>query len=126
MEILEEYREKLEKWFAFRENVELVKSISQVTTEDAFKRLEKPVSRALGRENGDREIYASIETAVDKAVEKLLFGLRDTLPRQDWKNMSRCPEGISSARYVKDRKGKEERKTWIIFSYSREQRREGF
>ena len=85
MEILEEYREKLEKWFAFRENVELVKSISQVTTEDAFKRLEKPVSRALGRENGDREIYASIETAVDKAVEKLLFGLRDTLPRQDWK-----------------------------------------
>ena len=85
MEILEDYREELERWFAFREHIDLVKNISQVTTEDACKRMEKSVSQVLGEELQRAEIYPAIETAVDKAVEKLLFGLRDTLPQQEWK-----------------------------------------
>ena len=85
MEILEDYREELERWFAFREHIDLVKNISQVTTEDACKRMEKSVSQVLGEELQMAEIYPAIETAVDKAVEKLLFGLRHTLPQQEWK-----------------------------------------
>ena len=68
MEILETYREELERWFSFRERVPSVKRISHMTAEDACKRMEK----------------LSPDEAVDNAVEKLLFGLRDTLPPEQW------------------------------------------
>lgn len=86
MEILEEYRENLEKWFAFRKHIDLVKTISRVTTDDARKRMEKTVNEAVGREERRADIYRPIETAVDKAVAKLLFGLRDTLPKSQWES----------------------------------------
>ncbi|MCQ4636377.1 glutamyl-tRNA reductase [Anaerovorax odorimutans] len=70
MEILEEYKKELERWFSFRQHVDTVKHLSAVTAEDACKRMEK----------------LSAEEAVDHAVEKLLFGLRDTLPEELWES----------------------------------------
>ncbi len=72
MEILETYREELERWFAFREHIDQVKTISQMTADDACKRMEK---------NKDHEVFY---LAAEKAVEKLLFGLRETLPSKEW------------------------------------------
>lgn len=74
MEILEQYQEKLERWFAFREHVDTVKAISETVAEDACKRMDIQ----------DDNILPEMEGAADRAVRKLLFGLRDTLPQQEW------------------------------------------
>lgn len=106
MEILEVYQEELERWFAFREHIDVVKQISQVTTEDACKRMEKPVSQILHGDPREAELYPSIELAVDKAVEKLLFGLRDTLPRQEWQRCLAALEKSSRRDTLKTGKAK--------------------
>lgn len=72
MEILHMYERDLEKWFAFREHIEQVKSLSETTARDVCQR--------LGREH-DLE---QVQGAAFRAVEKLLFGLRDTLSQDQW------------------------------------------
>lgn len=84
IKILEEYRESLERWFAFRPHVDTVKEISKMAGEDAFKRMEKPLHLAEYEGMPKGALYEHIETAVEKSVEKMLFGLRDTLPQQQW------------------------------------------
>lgn len=74
MNILDDYQQELEKWFAFREHIDQVKSISDITARDACKRLEK---------DGEHDIF-QVQGAACRAVEKLLFGIRDTLPQAQW------------------------------------------
>lgn len=83
MEILQGYEDELERWFAFRQHVGLIKEISFLTTNDIGKRIDKQISQLCDADCGG-QIKETIETASEKAVEKLLFGLRDTLDRRQW------------------------------------------
>ncbi|MGN0710438.1 MAG: glutamyl-tRNA reductase [Anaerovoracaceae bacterium] len=76
LEILEKYRKELEVWFDFRKHIDTVKEIAAITADDACKRMEKQ----------EEEKLQEVEAAVDKAVKKLLFGLRDTLPKEEWQD----------------------------------------
>lgn len=84
MEILDEYQQELERWFAFRKHIDTVKEISGMAGEDACRRMGKPLHQARTQGASETELCGSIETAVEKSVEKMLFGLRDTLPQQQW------------------------------------------
>ncbi|MCB6993592.1 glutamyl-tRNA reductase [bacterium 210820-DFI.6.37] len=86
MEILEEYQQDLERWFAFRKHINTVKEISGMAGEDACKRMEKPLHQAERQGAFETDLCESIETAVEKSVEKMLFGLRDTLPPHQWQS----------------------------------------
>lgn len=99
MEILENYRKELEIWFAFREHIDTVKDISAVTAEDACKRMDKEAA----------EMLPSMEVAVNKAVEKLLFGIRDTLPQEDWQKCLMALKESSMRDTLKTGKGKRKR-----------------
>ena len=90
MEILEDYEDELERWFAFRRHVERVKQISAVTVQDACKRMEK----------------LTAAEAMDHAVEKLLFGLRDTLPEELWERCFTALEQSSQRDTLKTGKGR--------------------
>ena len=90
MEILEDYEDELERWFAFRRHVERVKQISAVTVQDACKRMEK----------------LTAAEAMDHAVEKLLFGLRDTLPEELWERCFTALEQSSQRDTLQTGKGR--------------------
>lgn len=70
LRILGTYELDLEQWFEFREHIETVKRISSLVTEDAGKR---------SVDDSD------LPDATRRAVEKMLFGLKETLPREQWK-----------------------------------------
>lgn len=73
--ILKEYEEKLERWFRFREHTEQVKHIAALTGEDAGRRMPRQTPASL---------RSHTESSTEKAVRKILFGLRETLPQEHW------------------------------------------
>lgn len=106
MEILETYLEELERWFSFREHIDTVKRISAMTADDAYKRMEKSIIVMMQEETGEIQLQESIGTAVDKAVEKLLFGLRDTLPQDHWETCLTALEKSAARDTLKTGKAK--------------------
>ncbi len=76
-QILESYKKELERWFAFRRYAESIRKLAEKTAEDACKRIGKSLIEKEG---------ANTQGAVCRAVEKLLFGLRDTLPEESWED----------------------------------------
>ena len=84
LEILSEYQEELYSWFAFRNHVDTIKHISKLTKKDTVKRAESGLKHLKSDQKMRHDIQSSIDFASERAVEKLLFGLRDTLPKEHW------------------------------------------
>lgn len=69
MAVLYEFEKDLNQWFAFRNHIQTVKQISRLVGDDIDKRAIKSNDLA---------------GAAEKAIEKLLFGLKETLPENRW------------------------------------------
>lgn len=85
MKILRDYLDELIQWFAFRERVPEIQDIVKLSVEDVSKRLDHPLEAIELPEEEKKLVRAEIERAVEKAVGKLLFGLKDTLRHSLWK-----------------------------------------
>lgn len=90
-EILCECEKELNRWFGYREYVPTIKEISELVAEDAKKRF-------LGSHASDEiDLNNSapvVKEAVRMATNKVIYGLKDTLPPKMWKE---CIEGIYGA-----------------------------
>ncbi|HWQ77470.1 MAG TPA: glutamyl-tRNA reductase [Anaerovoracaceae bacterium] len=94
MEILREYMNDLNNWFAFRERIPEIQDIVKLTVEDVAGRLDHPIDAIELQEDERKLIRAEIERAVEKSVGKLLFGLKDTLRHSLWKE---CLDAVYEA-----------------------------
>ena len=79
--ILSEYAKDFDAWYEFRRYVDLIKNISALVKEDINIRTPKNTSPVCGIDYFQSEIL----DASQKSVEKLLFGLKETLPHDLWK-----------------------------------------
>lgn len=82
-EILQEYEQELQEWFEFRNYVPVIKEIVELVSEDTVKRMEGS--------NLQNIEFAAAKDAVDKAASKLIYGLKNQLPRELW---GQCLEAL--------------------------------
>lgn len=82
--ILKEYSWEMERWLAFREMVPQVQEIAALTGRDTVSRLAEPLGEAVGTGPERERLSDAISQATEKAVGKLLYNLRETLPPQLW------------------------------------------
>lgn len=82
--ILEEHAEELERWFAFREEVPQVKRITELTVQDVSNRLAGTLKELTPSEESLSDISEAVCESTEKAVGKILYGLRETLPPELW------------------------------------------
>lgn len=102
LEILEEEAGELERWFAFREEVPQVKRVAGLAAEDVQERLsgalkELAADGGLQGEAGEALCQAFSLAAcasAERAVGKILYGLRDTLSPALWES---CMDALERA-----------------------------
>lgn len=92
--ILKEEKDQLVSWFAFRPCISQIKTITKLTAEDVIDRLGKPMEELGDTPRIKEELQNGIFEATEKAVGKILYGLRDTLQNDLWKV---CMESIEEA-----------------------------
>lgn len=91
-EIIGTYRDDIVNWIDFRKQVTKIKKIIEITKKDTILRAEKNLKEALSNyENDDKrkeelydEIENIVESSVGRAVNKLIFGIKDTLEKEYW------------------------------------------
>lgn len=82
--IIGTYRDDIVSWIEFRRQVEKVRKIITLTKKDALLRAEGKFEK-LGLDDERLQAVGDImESATGRAVNKLLFGLRDTLAEEHW------------------------------------------
>lgn len=75
--ILAETREALERSFSFREHVPIIEDIVTLVSDDTSQRL-------WNTPHKEKIEALEVEHAVKKATGKLIYGLKDTLPKELW------------------------------------------
>lgn len=83
-EILKVYRDELEEWLAFRKLKTGIDKITDLTKYDTIKRVEKDIKKLKIEEEEQEILKETIEGATSRAVNKLLCGLKESLPRDQW------------------------------------------
>ena len=99
-EILNQYLEETREWFMFREHVPTIEEIVKLVSEDTLFRLGEAGIKRDEIENGTIEEASlkgkksgngnDVVIAVEKAVSKLMFGLKRTLPPELWEESFRA------------------------------------
>ena len=79
-EILTEHEKDFEQWYNFRRYVDMVKNISTLVKEDVSTRTSKNINQLEEPE----VIQDMLDESIKKSMEKLLFGLKDTLSAEQW------------------------------------------
>ena len=93
-QIIGTYRDDILNWLEFRKLVPSAKKIISLTREDAVLRADKELKDLnLGRENTEK-IEKIMGDATARAINKLIFGLKETLPKEQW---DKCINGILKA-----------------------------
>lgn len=92
LEIIDKYQEEFKSWYNFRVFVPTIQAVGHVAGLDVYKRIEKGVKKAIGSE-GQKEIEQSVRRASEKVITSLLYGLREHLPQEQWKD---CLEAIEN------------------------------
>lgn len=82
-QILRDYQEQFSDWYAFRELVPDIQLASRNIAEDAGLRLQRKIRRDVPEEPAER-LQNEITQAVEKAVAKCFYGLKETLPSDLW------------------------------------------
>lgn len=80
--ILEEQLDAFYSWLSGRDVVPQIQKLQECVTRDIDLRIEKTYSRAAIEAEEREALLSAVDTAAGKVVNKLLFGLRETL-RQD-------------------------------------------
>lgn len=92
--ILQEYKEEYISWYYFREWIPTVKRVSAITgsmTNDKLTKIYKKLELSSEEKNA---LKGQVEKAMEKSVAKLIFGLRDHLEREKWKD---CMQALNQA-----------------------------
>lgn len=92
--ILAPYLEEFTNWYYFREFVPAIRRITQLAASDLEERLMKPLRRAGLEQERQDALQQAIQRAAEKSVGRLLFGLREHLPRECWQD---CIGGLERA-----------------------------
>lgn len=86
-DILKEQSDEFMSWYHFRSYIPLVREISNAAGELTNAKLKKTY-RELRKEKVDVSgLRQQVGQASISAVERILFGLKDVLPRQEWKHI---------------------------------------
>lgn len=89
--ILAEQQEEFYNWYDGHDLIPRIQDIKKEAVEDLNLRILK-VLRKTPMEDADREkLLNAIDTAAAKVVNKMIFGLRDSLKQEEFKN---CVEGL--------------------------------
>lgn len=89
--ILEEQRKEFDSWYECRDMVPRIQKLKKEAAEDLLARLVKIV-HALPMETEQQETFLKdVEQAAEKSVNKMLFGLRDTVCPETFEE---CIEGL--------------------------------
>lgn len=89
--ILEEQRKEFDSWYECRDMVPRIQKLKKEAAEDLLARLVKIV-HALPMETEQQEtLLKDVEQAAEKSVNKMLFGLRDTVCPETFEE---CIEGL--------------------------------
>lgn len=91
--ILQEYQEELSRWFEFRKHVGKIQGIAQRVSEDTLQRFSYGTDK-LESCNPAENINEVVEESVQKSISKILYGLKDTLPKEIW---NECLNGLHKA-----------------------------
>ncbi|WP_195276539.1 glutamyl-tRNA reductase [Anaerotruncus rubiinfantis] len=98
-EILQSCLAEFEAWYRFREFIPAVGEISACAADDLLGRMQKPIRR-LPLAQDDRDAFAGyLNQSAQKAVARLLYGLRENLAPQLWKQ---CIEGLQKSAHGKE------------------------
>lgn len=83
-EILSEQSDEFISWYLFRDYIPLVHAVGDLAAELTNAKLKKTY-RELRKEYADvNRLKQEVARASSSAVERILFGLKDVLPRQEW------------------------------------------
>ena len=94
--IIAEYRKEFENWYFFRGYVPWIQEISYQTALDADSRLRQPLQKLVKDRNTEEALQELMHQAGEKAVSRLLYGLRENLPHNAWEE---CLNGLKEAAY---------------------------
>lgn len=95
LNILREYKEDFISWYYFREWVPAVQIISAMTGELTSNKLNK-IYKSLELSKEEKgALKENIEEAAEKAVAKLVYGLREHLEREKWEDCILALEAVA-------------------------------
>lgn len=89
--ILNEYLEEFENWYYFKEYIPVINEISGETALYIENRLIKKIRNLDIMSDEKRELINMINSTSIKATERLMYGLKDNLEKDQWKE---CITGI--------------------------------
>lgn len=94
MEILEEYQEEFNTWYLFREYIPLIQSVGRTSSISVLNRIDKQMKKIIDDPESAEEIRKLVKAASNRVVTNLLYGLKESLNKEQW---SSCLEAIESA-----------------------------
>lgn len=94
MEILEEYQEEFNTWYLFREYIPLIQSVGRTSSISVLNRIDKQMKKIIDDPESTEEIRKLVKAASNRVVTNLLYGLKESLNKEQW---SSCLEAIESA-----------------------------
>lgn len=94
MEILEEYQEEFNTWYLFREYIPLIQSVGRTSAVSVLNRIDKQMKKIIGDQESAEEIKKLVKAASNRVVTNLLYGLKESLDKDQW---SSCLEAIEIA-----------------------------
>lgn len=103
--VIAEYRREFENWYYFRGYVPMIQEISYQTALDAGNRLRKPLQTLLQDAGTEDALQELLHQAEEKAVSRLLYGLREHLDRGAWEA---CLSSLQKAAYEEEEQPKSE------------------
>lgn len=89
--ILDEERENFDAWYECRDIVPQIQRLKEKAADDCMLRLTKVLRGLSVPEDEKRELTVKISGAVEKTVNRMLFGLRDQV---DSRILQECVEGL--------------------------------
>lgn len=89
--ILDLYEQEFKNWYLFRPLVPAVRKIGQAAASDLSSRIERAV-RELPLDTAEQRAFLDrLSASTEKVVNRMLFGLRETLPPELWEQ---CIQGL--------------------------------
>lgn len=90
-EILAEQQQEFYHWYHGHDLIPKIQEIKKEAAEDLKRRIAKPVQKTPMEDQDREKLLETIDTAAEKVVNKMLFGLRDSLGEKEFKD---CVEGL--------------------------------
>lgn len=90
-QIIGAYRQEIVNWLAFRKQVPKVRETVKAVEEDCLLRADREIKQLGFDEATVSKVEEIVESAAGRAVNKLIFGLKDTLEPEQWE---RCVDAL--------------------------------